>query len=154
VVQRTSKRILRFIQRRGVISLVAGPGDGEVIVVGDESMGEKDPLLARLLAAATAGAPPAGWANKGALPSGCDSVKEKRRFKCLCSRIWTSLPRNRVRSLSVTPSVSDGYEVENKMTRLAQIPFALVPLLPRFCSWAAAAAVETTRTWESPTAPR
>ena len=27
-------------------------------------MGEKDPLLARLLAAATAGAPPAGWANK------------------------------------------------------------------------------------------
>ena len=29
-------------------------------VVGDASMGEKDPLLARLLAAATAGAPPAG----------------------------------------------------------------------------------------------
>ena len=45
MVQRTSKRILRFLQRRGVISLVAGPGDGEVIVVGDESMGEKDPLL-------------------------------------------------------------------------------------------------------------
>ena len=33
-------------------------------VVGDETMGEKDPLLARLLAAATAGAPPAGWAKK------------------------------------------------------------------------------------------
>ena len=28
------------------------------VVVGDDSMGEKDPLLARLLAAATAGAPP------------------------------------------------------------------------------------------------
>ena len=30
----------------------------------DETMGEKDPLLARLLAAATAGSPPAGPANK------------------------------------------------------------------------------------------
>jgi hypothetical protein len=64
VVQRTSKRILRFLQRRGVITLVTAPGDGEVTVVADETMGEKDPLLAKLLAAATAGAPPAGWANK------------------------------------------------------------------------------------------
>jgi hypothetical protein len=39
---------------------VAAPGDGEVTVVTDETMGEKDPLLA----AATAGAPPAGPANK------------------------------------------------------------------------------------------
>ena len=60
VVQRTSKRILRFLQRRGVISLVTAPGDGEVTVVADESMSEKDPLLAKLLAAAMAGA----WANK------------------------------------------------------------------------------------------
>jgi hypothetical protein len=50
--------------RRGVITLVTAPGDGEVTVVSDESMGEKDPLLAKLLAAATAGAPPAGPANK------------------------------------------------------------------------------------------
>jgi hypothetical protein len=64
VVQRTSKRVLRFLQRRGVIILQTAPGDGEVTVVGDETMGEKDPLLAKLLAAATAGAPPAGWANK------------------------------------------------------------------------------------------
>jgi hypothetical protein len=35
---------------------VTAPGDGEVTVVSDEMMGEKDPLLARLLAAATAGA--------------------------------------------------------------------------------------------------
>jgi hypothetical protein len=35
-----------------------------VTVVGDETMGDKDPLLAKLLAAATSGAPPAGWANK------------------------------------------------------------------------------------------
>jgi hypothetical protein len=64
VVQRTSKRILRFLHRRGVITLVTAPGDGEVTVVADETMGEKDPLLAKLLAAATAGAPPAGPANK------------------------------------------------------------------------------------------
>jgi riboflavin biosynthesis pyrimidine reductase len=42
---------------------VTAPGDGEVTVVTDETMGEKDPLLARLLAAATAGASPAGPAN-------------------------------------------------------------------------------------------
>jgi hypothetical protein len=64
MVERASKRILRFLQRRGVISLVTAPGDGEVTVVTDESMGEQDPLLARLLAAATSGAPPAGPANK------------------------------------------------------------------------------------------
>jgi hypothetical protein len=39
-------------------------GDCEVTVVTNESMGEDDPLLARLLAAATAGAPPAGPASK------------------------------------------------------------------------------------------
>jgi hypothetical protein len=57
-------RILRFLQRRGVITLVAAPGDGELTLVTDETMAEKDPLLARLLAAATAGAPPAGPADK------------------------------------------------------------------------------------------
>ena len=43
---------------------MTAPGDGEVTVVGDEAMGEKDPLLARLLAAATAGSPPAGPITK------------------------------------------------------------------------------------------
>src|SRR5512136_2807047 len=55
LVERASTRILRFLQRRGVITLVTAPGDGEVTVVTDESLGEKDPLLAKLLAAATAG---------------------------------------------------------------------------------------------------
>jgi hypothetical protein len=64
IVERASKRILRFLQRRGVITLVTAPGDGEVTVVTDETMGEEDPLIARLLAAATAGAPPAGPVNK------------------------------------------------------------------------------------------
>ena len=64
IVGRASKRILRFLQRRGAITLVTAPGDGEVTVVTDETMGDKDPLLAKLLAAATAGMPPAGPANK------------------------------------------------------------------------------------------
>jgi hypothetical protein len=64
LVARVSKRILRFLQRREVITLVTAPGEGEVTVVADETMGEKDPLLAKLLAAATAGMPPAGPANK------------------------------------------------------------------------------------------
>jgi hypothetical protein len=64
LVERVSKRILRFLQRRGVITLLTAPGDGEVTVVTDDSIGEKDPLLAKLLAAATAGADPAGPANK------------------------------------------------------------------------------------------
>ena len=66
IVARASKRILRFLQRRGVITLVTAPGDGEITVVTDETIGEKDPLLARLLAAATAGASPAGPAHKRA----------------------------------------------------------------------------------------
>jgi DNA polymerase III psi subunit len=32
---------------------VTAPGDGEVAVVADETMGEKDPLLAKLLASLT-----------------------------------------------------------------------------------------------------
>jgi hypothetical protein len=64
LVARASRRILRFLQRRGVITLVTAPGDGEVTVVPDETLGEQDPLLARLLAAATAGAAPAGPATR------------------------------------------------------------------------------------------
>jgi hypothetical protein len=63
-VQRASRRILRFLQRHSVITLVTAPGDGEVTVVADETLGKKDLLLAKLLAAATAGMPPAGPANK------------------------------------------------------------------------------------------
>jgi len=64
LVARASRSILRFLQRRGVITLVTAPGDGEVTVVPDETLGEQDPLLAKLLAAATAGASPAGPASK------------------------------------------------------------------------------------------
>jgi dihydrodipicolinate synthase/N-acetylneuraminate lyase len=41
LVERASKRSLRFLERRGVITLVIAPGDGEVTVVTDESMGER-----------------------------------------------------------------------------------------------------------------
>jgi hypothetical protein len=47
-----------------VITLVTAPGEGEVTVVTDETMAEKDPLLAKLLAAATVGVAPAGPASK------------------------------------------------------------------------------------------
>jgi hypothetical protein len=65
LVGRATKRILRFLQRRGVITLVTAPGDGEVTVVADEAICEKDPLLAKLLAAATSGAAPAGQSRHG-----------------------------------------------------------------------------------------
>jgi Putative transposase len=66
VVQRAGKRILRYLERRGVITVVAAPGDGESNVFCDDALGDKDPLLARLLAAATTGAAPAGPARKRA----------------------------------------------------------------------------------------
>jgi hypothetical protein len=47
-----------------VITLVTAPGDGEITVLTDDTMGETDPLLAKLLAAATAGIGPASSANK------------------------------------------------------------------------------------------
>jgi hypothetical protein len=64
LVEGASKRILRFLERRGVITLVTAPGDGELTLVTDETLAEKDLLLAKLLAAATAGVDPAGPASK------------------------------------------------------------------------------------------
>lgn len=49
-----------------MIATTSAPGDGEMTVVGDDTLAESDPLLARLLAAATAGAPPAGPAQRRA----------------------------------------------------------------------------------------
>jgi hypothetical protein len=64
LIERASHRILRFLKRRGVISFVPAPGDGEISLVSDETIADKDPLLAKLLAAASAGASPAGHVNK------------------------------------------------------------------------------------------
>jgi hypothetical protein len=94
IVGRASKRILRFLQRRGVITLVAAPGDGEVSVVTDDALGEEDPLLARLLAAATAGCPPAGPANKRSRaypPNPCPTrLRRARRPSASCSTPTTA----------------------------------------------------------------
>ena len=67
VVHKASHRIVRFLQKRGLLALATAPGDGEVtVIVGDDTFGEDDPLLAQLLAAATAGLPPAGPAERRA----------------------------------------------------------------------------------------
>jgi hypothetical protein len=67
VVQTAARRIVRFLQRRGLIAVATAPGDGEATVsIADESLGDADPLLGRLLAAAIAGLPPAGPATKRA----------------------------------------------------------------------------------------
>jgi hypothetical protein len=80
IVERASKRILRFLQRRAVIT---APGDGEVTVVTDETMGDKDPLLARLLAAATAGAPVPSEPRACPL---CPCPTRLRRARRLCAQ--------------------------------------------------------------------
>jgi hypothetical protein len=90
VVLRASKRIVRFLQKRGLIALATAPGDSEVsVIVGDETLGEDDPLLAQLLAAATAGLPPAGPAQKRApvrllLPEAASPTPKGR----LCAEHW------------------------------------------------------------------
>ncbi len=52
VVKKAALRIIRFLKRRGLIALATAPGDDELtVIVGDETLGEDDPLLAQLLAA-------------------------------------------------------------------------------------------------------
>lgn len=64
VVERARERILRYLQKRSLITLAAAPGDDEANAVLEEGFGESDPAHATLLAAATAGQPPAGPAQK------------------------------------------------------------------------------------------
>ena len=64
VVKKNAVRIVRLLNRRGLIALATAPGNDEVtLIVADETLGEDDPLLAELVAAATAGLPPAGLAQ-------------------------------------------------------------------------------------------
>ena len=64
VVHRTARRVVKYLEKRGVIAPATAPGDGEITVVVDESVADKDPLLGRLLTAACAGAAPAGPAYR------------------------------------------------------------------------------------------
>jgi Putative transposase len=66
VVQRARERILRYLEKRGVITFAAAPGDDEVNAVLGEGFGESAPAHSTLLHAATSGSPPAGPAQKRA----------------------------------------------------------------------------------------
>ena len=67
VVHRAAVRIVRFLEKRGVIASAAAPGEGELQVVGsDDLLAQGDALLGRLQAAACAGVPPAGPAYRRA----------------------------------------------------------------------------------------
>ncbi|MEO6096273.1 MAG: transposase [Fibrobacteria bacterium] len=66
VVTRARKRILRYLEKQGVVAFAAAPGDGEVHAQVDETLGESSPALATLMAAATVGAAPAGPALRRA----------------------------------------------------------------------------------------
>ncbi len=58
VVHRTAVRVVRFLERRGVIAPAAAPADGELQVVGsDDLLAQGDALLGQLQAAACAGVP-------------------------------------------------------------------------------------------------
>ncbi len=43
VVDRTGTRVLGFLPKRDVIAAASAPGDEEVTIVGDCTMGESDP---------------------------------------------------------------------------------------------------------------
>jgi hypothetical protein len=90
VVKKAAVRIVRFLKKRGLIELATAPGDDEVtVIVGDETLGEDDPLLAHLLAAATAGLPPAGPAQRRAplrLPLSANA--QPTRKGRLCAEHW------------------------------------------------------------------
>ena len=60
VVNRARKRILRSLEKRGLIAFTAAPGDDEGNAVLGEGFGEYDPAHSTLLHAATSGSPPAG----------------------------------------------------------------------------------------------
>lgn len=66
VVQRARKRILRYLEKQGVVAFADAPWDGEVHAQVDETLGESSPALAAMMAAATVGAAPAGPALRRA----------------------------------------------------------------------------------------
>ena len=90
VVKKAAQRIVRYLAKRGLIAVATAPGDNEMtVIVGDETLGEDDPLLAQLLAAATAGLPPAGPAQPRAPLRMALSANDKPIAKGrLCAQQW------------------------------------------------------------------
>ena len=91
-MHKTAKRVVRFLQKRGLIALATAPGDNEVTgIVGDDTLREDDPLLAELLAAATAGLPPAGPAERrGPLRLALSATAQPVPKGRLCAEHWGS----------------------------------------------------------------
>jgi hypothetical protein len=82
--ERTRKRILRHLEKRGVVTFAAAPGDEEVNAVLGDGFGEIDPAHATLLHAATRGMPPTGPAQKRPvrMPLDADIGPEPKGFLC------------------------------------------------------------------------
>ncbi len=83
-------RILRYLEKRGVITFAAAPGDDEVNAVLGEGFGESDSAHSTLLHAATSGSPPAGPAHKRAPVRMLREAETVPEPKCyLCARYFT-----------------------------------------------------------------
>jgi hypothetical protein len=82
VVGRANRRILRYLEMRGVIPFASVPGDDEVNGLLDESLGEAGSVLARLFSAATAGVASSGPTQRRApmglrkTPLPCPNLRE------------------------------------------------------------------------------
>ena len=85
VVERARERILHYLRKRGIITFATAPGDDEVNAVLEEGFGESDPAHATLLAAATAGHPPAGPAQRRKplfMPLSVETGPEPKGYLC------------------------------------------------------------------------
>lgn len=85
VVERARERILRYLEKRGVITFATAPGDDEVNAVLGEGFGESDPAHSTLLSTATSGSLPAGPAQKRKpvlMSREADTSPEPRGYLC------------------------------------------------------------------------
>ncbi len=85
VVEQTRKRILRYLQKRRLITFAAAPGDDEVNAVLEDGFGETVPVHSTLLAAATSGRPPAGPAQRRKpffMPLAIEAAPEPKSHLC------------------------------------------------------------------------
>ena len=125
-------------QRRGVISLVTAPGDGEVTVVTDETMGEQDPLLAGLLAAATAGLRPLAQRTSARSSASCSRpmLRRKWRVHLAVSRSSTAQRVVRPEEPTVPPEQQPKVSVAKPVVR--PLPRRTLRFAPRW-AWGRAA---------------
>ena len=85
IVHKARKRILRYLEKRGVITFAAAPGNDEVNAVVGEGIGESDPTLAGLLSAAIRGEEPTGPVQRRApirLSQYAEARPEQKGYLC------------------------------------------------------------------------